>query len=286
MGPILSLIDQTTNSSLPGGIFPTPLSCAFHLLNRIHWIWCWKVQYLTVFTNANNFKKYLGGTALNLVAGHSALLRNAAHAVLILRRLLDCGKQKVIVYKSWIALKEAFSRDYLPQVQLSIDPSLQSSLSPSTHLWLTMQRQVWSLRLQRIARCLQQLFWELLQLSVCYRLTLEAFSLNPHVQTAAVNELFLHSTHVLEELTSNRKKIHAELLHNQELLQKVLSLLHINLKATQLIGAVGSSLSLLEYTYSGANHLYRQSAEGIKDGLWTFLNGHFGWAPRFLLPES
>lgn len=292
MGPIVTLIDRATSSITPGGgPLPSGLILAAHILNRIHWIWCWHVQYVTVYTNSDNLKKYMGGCLLNSLAGNSSLLRGAAQVVLATRRILDCGRQKGQVYQAWQAIGNTWNTDYEPyvSVRVSANPDqagfLERLLENDAYTWVETHRQIFALRTRDIWSCVKRLFWELLQLSVCYRLVVEAFSLNADVRTAAVNELFVHTSHIFEDLSGNRKVIHAELLQNRRLIQQVIHMLGIDTRAETLIDAVGSTLSVAESAYSSTSVICNTLGSGFRDGIATLLYTSLGWTPDLLLPK-
>lgn len=292
MDPILALIDNTTNIIPGGGQFPTTLLFATHLISRIHWVWCWHIQYTSVFTESGNLKKYLAGCALNTALGTSSLLRGAAQVILVTRRIVDCGRQKVKVYRAWLRVGDAWSASYITQVRVQVDMSreqeslLQQIVSPSTYIWVESNRQAAVLFAGEVGSSLKELLWELLHLTVCYRLVMEACSLDPSVRSSAVNELFLHSSKLFEEISGNKKGIHSELVQNKEVVGQVLRTLGLEWTADGMISAVGSSLSAAEAVYSIGNSLANTVGNGAKDGLWTLLHSTLGWAPSFLLPDK
>lgn len=292
MGPIVALIDRATSSITPaGGPLPSGLILAAHLLNRLHWIWCWHVQCVMVYTNSGNLKKYLGGCFLNSIAGNSSFLRGAAQVVLATRRILDCGRQKGHVYQAWQAIGDTWNTDYEPyvSVRISADPDqagfLERLCEDDSYTWVETHRQIFTLRTRDIWTCVKKLFWELLQLSVCYRLVIEAFSLDADVRTAAVNELFVHTSHILQDLSENRKVIHAELMQNRRLIQQVINTLGADTRAETLIDAVGSTLSVAESAYSTTSVICNTVGGGFRDGVATLLHTSLGWTPHLLLPK-
>lgn len=274
MGPIISLVDNATSNIMPsGGPLPSALLYSAHLLNRLHWLWCWHVQYVTVYANSGNFKKYMAGCLLNAVAGNSDLLRGAALVVLITRRILDCGKQKVAVYRAWTDVVKAWHVDYSRQVRVHLSRSLANAnfleqmVDEQTYIWIRKTQQGAVLCLLQIGHQLRLLFWELLQLSVCYRLVIEAASLNPNVRTAAVNELLLHTSEIFEDISKNRRVIHTELLNNKKLIQQIINTIGINASADTLINGVGKGLSIAETAYTTTNNVYFVIEDTVKRGL-------------------
>lgn len=293
MGPILSLVDNATNNLIPGGTpYPSFLLGAAHLLNQIHWLWCWKHQYLTVYSNANNFKKYAGGCLINAVVGNNDLLRSAAQVVLITRRILDCGKQKVVVYRAWTEVVKSWNIDYKKQVRVEISTSLQDAgfleqmVDEETYIWIKKTQEAVVLCVLHVGEKLKFLCWELLQLSVCYRLVIEAMSLNPTVRDAAVNELLLHSSEIFENISANRKMIHQELCSNKALIQKIMTTMHMPISADSLIEGVGQSLETAEAVYSAAGRVYTAVEDTGRQGLWMAMHSSIGWAPAWLLPAQ
>lgn len=271
MGPIYSLIETTTSQITPAGApLPSPLLYFAYLLGRLHGLWCWKVQWVTVYANSGNFKKYMVGCFLNAVVGNSEMLRAAALVVLLTRRILDIGKQKVAVYRAWTDVVKAWNINYHEQVKVQLSRALSQAgflelmVDSETYIWIKQKQGAVWLCLLQMGRQLRLLFAEILHLSVCYRLVVESASLNPNVRTAAVNELLLHTSEIFEDIKQNRKVIHTELMNNKALIQKIVDTIGIGIRAETLIDGVGNGLSVAESVYSSTSAVCTTIDEAIR----------------------
>ncbi len=290
MQGIITLSDKASALSVPSSTsLPNTLSMCIHVMNRVHWLWRWHFMVTQVYMNSTNLKKLLAGYIVNYTVGENTIIRIAAQVVLIAVRIVDLGKQKYQVYMAYCELKNSVFAHYHFQIEVRL-PSQQTyalkMLGPEHYIFVMKRKEKMLIYVGRINRCTLILFKEMFKTSMCYMDIIEAFSMNSAVRTEAVNQIFINSTRLLDDMCENKQHIHAELLKHKGIIEQILTGIGSPYKAEQLIDAVGRTLSQVERTYNTAKYLYDNSENRIKDGLSSMAISFFNWTPGILLPED
>lgn len=284
------IVDHMTNDLMPRGTsLPAPLAASLHLFNRVHAVWKWQTRYFLVYNNTTNFKRLGAGVILNYVAGNSAITRFGAQTILVTRRVYECARQKVAVYHAWKNFKESICNQTIPQLAIhkhTDSQFLNSILGPSTTIWIKQNQRIVSFYIHSTAMKCFELFKELFKLSMRYLDVMEAFSLDITNQSAAVNEIFVHSSYLLDELCNNRAQIKAELTEKKTTIQNILNIMGSQWKAEDLIDKIGMGIVYTEKGYSAVRNACTKTENFARRVLVREIFTWTGYAPTWMLPEE
>jgi hypothetical protein len=302
MQALVGLSDNAAAAVIPGSAFlPGPVNILIHLMNRVHWVWRWNFMLTQVVANTNNLQKYIAGNLLNLCLNTivpdklALIIRIAAQVTLAAARIVELGKQKM---RTFYALRDLYYAIAMRQplrirVKMPRDKhslifhlAVQRLLGPDNFVWALKKKEAVIQYVSRIARCTFELLRHMFVTSMCYMDVIEVFTLNPEAKHDAVNQVFMSASRLLDDISKNKQHIHAELLRNQRLIEKILSGLGNPCRADQLISAVSMSLTVTEKTYNTAGWVWDNTKDVVKQAYCGGMLGIFGPAvPRALLPR-
>jgi len=115
---------------------------------------------------------------------------------------------------------------------------------------------------------------------------IEAFSLSSATCDESINELFLNTSHLLDELTENHNFLVEELEKYDGLIEKILNKLGSSYHAEDLRNTLATTLEKTSHIYKGIKKIPKQLEWGLKDGAHSLLYTTTGWAPQILLPKE
>lgn len=291
MQAIMGLADSAAATSVPGSaLVPGPLSLFVHIMNRVHCVWRWHFMVTRVYTSPAELKKLLVGHIVQFVVGDKLLVRIGAQVTLIAVRILELGKQKVVLYRAYCEVHHALVSTYPLRVRVRLPKAGQSRLldflGPDQYLFVMRKKEALQQYVSRLALCVAQLFKEMFVVSMCYMDVIEAFSLSSEVGDQAVKHIFINATRLLDEMSENKQHIHAELLRHKSLIQRILVGLGTPCQADQLISAVASTLTVAEVTSNTVKNIFGRGEDFLKEGLSSVCLSFTGYQPGFLLPAD
>lgn len=265
---------------LPSGLLRTVA-----LFHKIHCLWRWHRDAKDIYLQGDNFKKLVAGHAFHWLVGDRLLLRIAAQATLIARRLLDLRSQRnelAEAYHDWLRVLRGnigFSGcsralHHLPPRFVWISPSSYADYRDTAVYLIELVR--------RVILCTARLLQEMFILSMRLMDVREALSLEPSVGRSAVNEIFVHSSHVLNELLEHKDELLQELLDTQDTVDPLLVSLGSPYRVEHLVQVLDTTL---ERTKSLQKVLGKASAyveNDVRELAYTFMYTTVGWAPLWL----
>jgi len=289
MDPIKGVVTPMAQNLNQGKYVVPPLAMGcFYLFHRVHRCWRWYLRITDIYIHRHNFEKLVAGHIFHYVVGNNLLVRIAAQTVLIARRIVDCAQQQAAfgrAYHDWTnALKGRCWPQYAPEYQ---DLKAYHGLwSPSTAVWWTAKKRLLCAVVKRIVVCTLYLFKEGFKLSMCIMDVIEAFSLSVEKGNESVNDLFINSSKLLDELIGNKQLLLEELASHRDVIQRILTRVGSKVTVEQLTASVGGTIDKVDTAYQLAGKVPYGIKEGLKDGSYTLLYSTLGWAPLCLLPQK
>ena len=278
--------------SLAGNLaVPDAVATVFWGLHKIHRVWRWQRRAWDIAQQSNSFHKLVAGHTLSWITGHSVLLRVCAQMVLISRRVLDCTLQAQHFSDSYGRWTEALTFRYTPPpAEWRYDAITKSWLArvlrPDRCLRIHLAWHSASLRLQRIAITTFTFLYEGFALSMRIMDLVEAFSLNTETGGEAMGELFLNSSHLINELVSHKAVMAEELVERKETIEAVLRTVGSSYTAEELSHALSKQIGSVEAVRDALEIVPDTLTAGLKDGMYTVSYALLGTAPAALLPQK
>lgn len=302
MQAIVGISDNAAAAAIPGSVLlPSPVNFLIHIMNRVHWLWRWNFMINQVVSHTGNLQKYIAGNVLNVAINTilpdklALIIRIAAQVTLATVRIIELGKQKV---RTFYALRDLYyavtNRQPLRiRVKMPTKPTaLYELLGPDHYIWALKKKEALIQYTAKVMRCVFELLKEMLFTSMCYMDVIEVFTLNPEAKHDAVNQIFISTSRLLDDISKNKQYIHAELIRNKRLIEQILSGLGNPCRADQLISAVGASLTVGERTYNAAGWVWDNTKDALKESWFTFARSTFGRdvsryvIPRWMIPDE
>lgn len=268
---------------------PALLSCV-QLMNRVHGIWKWHLRFFTFYNNPQNFKRYLEGRFIfEWAFGQKELARFGAQFVLILRRIVDCSKQKFCLANSWKEWKDAVFGKY--QLHYNPKPLRSNSFlviffgeagAHSIHLHTYQLAH----RIKKITKKSFLMLKEMFVLSMRYLDLMELFSLDPKIREQATHECFYHLEDLIDGLCQQRDTVIDELNKHKRVVHLLLKAFGSKSPPEDFIQRVEGAITKTAHLYQGFVKTREKVENSFKVGLSTFFQTNFGWIPAFALPEK
>lgn len=279
----LNPVQQINTAFAVAENIPSPLMAFVYGINRIHGLWRWHRRADDLYRSENSLHQLLAGHSLQWLVGQRLIVKIAAQVVLVVRRLTDLVAQQRRLAASYRDWKQAITWQYQPPLMTWNATALPTSYT-KLRIKITLHRLTH--RLYRIAITTFYLIKDAFLLSMRMLDQVEAMSLNPATREAAVNELFLNSSRLMDQLSKDKPLLLKELRENKTIVQYLLDKMNLKYTAEDLAKVIESTIDKAEVARNGWSVVQESLTEGIKDGMYTIIDGLFGTAPEFLLPKN
>lgn len=276
---MLPLITAPSYPTLPPFVMKGVL-----LLTRVHFYWKYHRSAEELYKESYPFHKLAAGHTLSWFVGNNQLVCLAAQVVLVTRRLMDYLHQQNRFFRSYKEWNKAITFRYRPPTFLRSKGWADRWIPGLLRLRIGSYKL--ACRLKRLAVTTFYLVKEAFLFSMRALDLMEALVLDQSEKKKSLSHLFLHTSHLLNQLMENRHFLAEELRTHKPTVQSLLNQVGAMYTVDELVKALEGSTATIERVQAIKRRIPERVAEVAKDSLYTLCFACFGKAPSILLPRK
>lgn len=290
MQTVESAVEQQLLRGEVSPLLPLWGEAVFQGVHTLHRAWRWNRRWRQISRNETSFKQWVGGCVLQATVGQQPLVALAAQLVLIADGVLVAAQHKQRFSRACFHFSFSWKGGWVQEVVPCSRKRLLGwrCLRPFSLSTLCDVDE----KLKRCALFIKELAWavwgvlkEGIALSMALIDVAEALAASDRSQRDALQEVFLRSSHLREELENNRALLLEGLRSHGAIVGDLLEQCGSRYTLNDLIASVDRAMGASASFYRGVEDVVCVSERCAKNSTYALLLGVWGSAPSELLPD-